>query len=233
MYGPWKKIADGYGKMVLGYFGKTPVAPNKEVVELASKQLKLEPTTRSAREIADEDEKKSLAYFENMLKENDIEITDENIFIAAACDVKGIAFLKGEGSVNVRKIGDEPQNKTTTEASIEGKYTIVANGVSYNVDIIKGHNGTNNQPANPAPKQPEPVSSGSQGSIQILSQMPGNVWKIEANIGDSLNEGDVIMILEAMKMEIEITAPKSGILKSIEVAKNSVVQEGQLLATME
>jgi pyruvate carboxylase subunit B len=59
MFGPWKKIADGYGKMVLGYFGKTPTAPDSEIVKLASKQLKLEPTTRRAREIADDDENKS------------------------------------------------------------------------------------------------------------------------------------------------------------------------------
>jgi pyruvate carboxylase subunit B len=45
MFGPWKKIADGYGKMVLGYFGKTPVPPDAEVVRIAAEQLKLQPTT--------------------------------------------------------------------------------------------------------------------------------------------------------------------------------------------
>ena len=233
MYGPWKKIADGYGKMVLGYFGKTPVAPHSEIVELASKQLKLSPTTRSAREIADEDEKKSLAYFENMLKENDLEVTEENIFIVAACDVKGIAFLKGEATVNVRKNSDETSANSEVNASIEGAYTIVANGVSYNVDIIKGHNAKNNTPAQTVSSPAPSISSANQGSTQINSQMPGNVWKIVANTGDELKEGDVIMILEAMKMEIEITAPKDGVLKSIDVSQNQVVKEGQLLATME
>ncbi len=233
MYGPWKKIADGYGKMVLGYFGKTPVAPNSEIVELASKQLKLSPTTRSAREIADEDEKKSLAYFENMLKENDLEVTEENIFIVAACDVKGIAFLKGEATVNVRKNSDETSANSEVNASIEGAYTIVANGVSYNVDIIKGHNAKNNTPAQTVSSPAPSISNANQGSTQINSQMPGNVWKIVANSGDELKEGDVIMILEAMKMEIEITAPKDGVLKSIDVSQNQVVKEGQLLATME
>ncbi len=47
MFGPWKKIAEGYGKMVLGYFGKTPVTPHQDIVELASKQLGLEPTNES------------------------------------------------------------------------------------------------------------------------------------------------------------------------------------------
>ena len=48
MFGNWKKIADGYGKMVLGYFGKTPTKPNDEIVKLASEQLKLEPRRHQA-----------------------------------------------------------------------------------------------------------------------------------------------------------------------------------------
>jgi pyruvate carboxylase subunit B len=58
MVGPWEKIAIGYGKMVLGYFGKTPVAPAPEIVKLASDQLGLEPTTRSPRLINDDDPSK-------------------------------------------------------------------------------------------------------------------------------------------------------------------------------
>lgn len=60
MFGPWAKIAEGYGKMVLGYFGKTPVRPDSDVVKLASEQLKLEPTTKKALDLADEDKQKSL-----------------------------------------------------------------------------------------------------------------------------------------------------------------------------
>jgi len=67
MFGPWKKIADGYGKMVLGYFGKTPATPDQEVVSLASEQLKLPPTTRKALEIADCDETKSLTHVREIL----------------------------------------------------------------------------------------------------------------------------------------------------------------------
>ncbi len=246
MFGPWKKIADGYGKMVLGYFGKTPTEPDSKIVELASEQLKLEPTTKSARLIADEDEKKSLKYFENMLKENDLETTDENIFIAASCDVKGIAFLKGEAVVNVRKIDsslDESSNKTVANIKegnndMAGKYTVVVNGKRYNVDVVEGHNGevtvSDMAPVVAATTATSSsVTDGSKGGVEVRSQTPGNVWKIVANVGDSLKEGEPIMILEAMKMEIDIPAPKDGVLKSIEVGTNDVVADGQLLATME
>ena len=59
MFGPWKQNSSiGYGRMVLGYFGKTPVAPDEEIVKLASEKLKLEPTTENPLDIADRDEKK-------------------------------------------------------------------------------------------------------------------------------------------------------------------------------
>jgi pyruvate carboxylase subunit B len=243
MFGPWKKIADGYGKMVLGYFGKTPTAPASEIVELASKQLKLEPTTRSAREIADEDEKKSLGHFENMLKENDLEVNDENVFIAASCDVKGIAFLKGEAVVNVRKNDETTSagsagvvNTTKGSGDMAGQYTVMVNGTKYNVDVVEGHDGevtvTNAAPVAAAAPVATPAASG-VGSIEVNSQTPGNVWKVVANVGDTLKEGDPIMILEAMKMEIDIPAPQDGVLKSINVNTNDVVADGQLLATMD
>ena len=58
--GKWAKIAEGYGKMVLGYFGKTPKQPDKEVIKIASEQLGLEPTTQSPRLLNDKDPKKAL-----------------------------------------------------------------------------------------------------------------------------------------------------------------------------
>ena len=68
MFGTWNKIADGYGKMVLGYFGKTPTKPDSKIVELASEQLKLDPTTENPLDIADRDEKKSINYWSSVLK---------------------------------------------------------------------------------------------------------------------------------------------------------------------
>jgi len=96
MLGPWKRIAEGYGKMVLGYFGKTPVEPDVEIVQLAGEQLELEPTTRNPRDINDEDPGKGIAAAKALLAERNLEVTDESIFIASALKDKGIAFLAGE-----------------------------------------------------------------------------------------------------------------------------------------
>ena len=68
MFGKWKKIAEGYGRMVLGYFGETPVTPDPEIVKLASEKLKLEPTSENPLDIADKDPRKSLEAWKERLE---------------------------------------------------------------------------------------------------------------------------------------------------------------------
>jgi pyruvate carboxylase subunit B len=102
IYGDWKRITEGYGRMVLGYFGKTPVPPDPAIVALAAKQLKLEPTTEDPRVMNDRDPSKGVGAARKMLIDAGItDLSEENIFIAATCKEKGIQFLKGEASVDV------------------------------------------------------------------------------------------------------------------------------------
>ncbi len=235
MQGPWKAIAPGYGKMILGYFGKTPVEPDPEIVKIASEQLKLEPTTEKALDLADADPAKSLESWINRLKDEDIEITEENIFIAAACQEKGIAFLKGEGELNVRKISE--MKKDCEEGSLNmgsGNYTVVVDGQKFSVQVAEGNadiqvTAVNGESVDPAAVTPATTSG---EGVDIKALLPGNVWKIVANLGQSVNEGDVIMILESMKMEIDVVAPKGGVIKSINVAANDKVVEGQVVALL-
>ncbi len=231
MFGPWKQIAPGYGRMVLGYFGRTPVAPDPEIVELASKQLDLEPTSENPLDIADRDETKSIAYWEKVLEDEGLEATEENVFIAAACDQKGIAFLKGESPLMVRK----GKQNNSGEADMAGNYTVVVDGKKYSVQVAEGDADIQISEAAPttAPAEAAPVAANGVGKIEIHSQTPGNVWKILKNPGDTVEEGEKIMILEAMKMEIDIAAPSAGKIASINVNVNDTVADGQLLATME
>jgi pyruvate carboxylase subunit B len=235
MQGPWEAIAPGYGKMVLGYFGKTPVAPDPEVVKIASEKLGLEPTTEKALDLADADPEKSLENWINKLKEENIEITEENIFIAAACQDKGIQFLKGEGELNVRKISQMKNDCEGNESMGSGNYTVVVDGQKFSVQVAEGDadiqvTAVNGESAAPAASTPAPAASGNDTEVKAL--LPGNVWKIVANPGQSVNEGDVIMILESMKMEIDVVAPRGGVLKSINVATNDKVVEGQVVAVI-
>ncbi|RUM69961.1 MAG: biotin attachment protein [Sulfurovum sp.] len=232
MFGPWKQIAPGYGRMVLGYFGKTPVEADREIIELASQKLKLDPTTENPLDIADRDENKSIAHWTKVLEDEGLEATDENIFIAGACDQKGIAFLKGEGPLMVRK----GKNNYSGENHMSGNYTVVVDGKKYDVQVITEGGEvkiTDAAPVTVPANESTEIPASGVGRIEILSQTPGNVWKILKNAGDSVAEGDVIMILEAMKMEIEIAAPQAGKIASINVNVNDSVADAQLLATME
>ena len=69
--------------------------------------------------------------------------------------------------------------------------------------------------------------------FKVTSETAGTIYRIEKNTGNTVDEGDVILILESMKMEIEILAEKKGIIKSFLVEEGDLVQEGQHLADIE
>ncbi len=239
MFGPWKQIAPGYGKMVLGYFGKTPVAPDADIVKLASEKLKLEPTTENPLDIADRDDKKTMSYWKKRLEEEKLETSEENIFIAAACDEKGIAFLKGESPLNIRKnnVSDEiceddkdcklGENKSMNNAT--GNYTVVVDGQKFNVTVAEGNADIQ---VTPASDSPQVSTTPSSGTSEVPATVSGNVWKMNVKVGDKVEKGQVVAILEAMKMEIDVESPCDGTVSAINVAQNDAVEEGQSLATI-
>ncbi|EAH5731221.1 biotin attachment protein [Campylobacter coli] len=228
MFGSWEKIAEGYGKMVLGYFGKTPVEPDAEVKKLAAKQLNLEPTTELAIDIADKDETKSIAYVKSLLEKEGIAVSEENIFIAAACKEKGIAYLKGEAKVNVRKNVSVPkQNSTGID---ENKFTVSVNGNKYHVEVSAGFDKDVNIKSIHKADTQEDIMQDADSSEGIQAGISGNVFKIYINEGEEVKSGQVVMILEAMKMEIEVSAPKDGIIEKICVKTGDSVSENNLVA---
>ncbi|MCV3387540.1 biotin attachment protein [Campylobacter sp. IFREMER_LSEM_CL2256] len=229
MFGPWKKIADGYGKMVLGYFGKTPVAPDPEVIKLASEQLKLEPTTKLATDIADADESKSIAYIKNLLEKENLETSEENIFIVAACKEKGIAFLKGEAKVNVRK-----NSKLKPSLINENQFTVSVNGNKYHVEVSAGFDRDVNVKS--AVKVNSDKTEVKKAQVDdsanaIVASMNANVFKILVKENDSVKAGQVVAVLEAMKMEIEVSASKDGEIAELLINAGESVSEGQVLMT--
>ena len=240
MFGPWKQIAPGYGKMVLGYFGKTPVAPDAEIVKLASEKLKLEPTVENPLDIADKDEKKKISVWKQRLEIEGIETTDENIFIAAACDEKGIAFLKGESPLNIRKNDSACEDNKDCKlgennmSNANGNYTVVVDGQRFNVTIAEGNADIQVTPVSNVTAAPVQVSNSApastSGGTEVPAAVNGAVWKILVKEGDVVQVDQQIMILEAMKMEIDITAPVAGTIKKILVNNTDSVEEGQTLA---
>ena len=240
MFGPWKKIAEPYGKMVLGYFGKTPIEPDAEVIRLAKEQLALEPTERPVLELNDADPTKGIDAAKTVLEQQGLEITDENIFIAATCKEKGIRFLKGEAEVGVRK-NDPGQTQAVTAMAAGGpaEYVVNVNGKDIfmafegNMATVDGkvyRVGFRPQSANPDPVSAATVAGGP--ITEVTSQMPGAVYKQLVHIGDNVRTGEPLLILEAMKMEMEIVSPIDGTIEEIRFAVGDQVATGQVLATI-
>ncbi len=238
MFGPWEKIADGYGKMVLGYFGRTPVAPDKEIVDIAAKQLSLEPTTQMPMEINDSDPKKGLGVAGKLLEAAGLEKTDENLFIAATCKDKGIAYLLGEAKLGIRKTmkhetpatikTNTPEGYTvnvngkTYSVFLEGSQAVI-NGKTYQVDVKEGASGASAVPS-------DKTQAATADAKSIKAPMPGTIVRVSCVVGNSVVSGDEIVVLEAMKMEAPIKAPCDGTISSIAVAQGDQVTSGQILA---
>jgi len=235
MFGPWEKIAEGYGKMVLGYFGKTPCEPDPEIVKLASEKLELEPTTENPVDINDRDPNKGIDAAKKLLTDAGItDQCDENVFIAAACKQKGIDFLLGKTEINgVRKGALTP----AASAGGDGDYTVTVDGKKFAVEM-KGDKATVNgqaydvDVADGVDASPSGVAHESADSKVVKAQMPGKVMKINVAMGDHVREGDVILIMEAMKMEVEIKAPCGGTVTSIGVQVGDQANGGQELASI-
>ena len=124
-------------------------------------------------------------------------------------------------------------------------YNITVNGVAYSVTVEEVANGAapaaapvaSAPVAAPAPKAAPapaaaPKASGAAGATAVKAPMPGNIMKVNCKAGASVKKGDVLIVLEAMKMENDICAPQDGVVASVEVAQGATVETDALLVTL-
>ena len=166
-----------------------------------------------------------------MLQNANLEETEENIFIAAACKEKGILFLEGKATIGVRKC--EAGSKEVKEEPSNG-YTVTVNGKKYAV-ALEGNKATVNGKlydiSVKAGIEANQSAEGGEGT-PIKAALPGTVLKVLVSVGDSIQEGDVLAVVEAMKMETEIKSPVSGVVKSVSIEAGNQVKTGQELVTI-
>ncbi|MHC1691427.1 MAG: biotin/lipoyl-containing protein [Sphaerochaetaceae bacterium] len=254
LFGPWKKIAEGYGKMVLGYFGRTPVKPDAEVTRLCAEQLKMEPTSEKCVDINDKDPKKGRAAAIAMLKKENLPETEENIFIAASCKEKGILYLTGNAKVNgVRFISDqkkEDEAKALASAKAAAPatpaanaYTVtvnnniyavqlngsqaVVNGVAYNLDVKEGIAAVAVAPVAAPVAAPEVATI--SAPVSVKAPMPGLILRTIVKVGDVVKQNQLLVVMEAMKMENEIFAPVAGTVTEIRVKQGDQLASDDVL----
>ncbi len=115
------------------------------------------------------------------------------------------------------------------------RYTITVNGTAYDVTVDEANGAAPAaapvQAAAPAPAA-KPAATGSEGAVKVDAPMPGTILDVKVSVGASVSSGDVICILEAMKMENEIVAPQAGTVSSVNVSKGDSVEAGQVIITM-
>jgi pyruvate carboxylase subunit B len=196
-----------------------------------------------------------------MLTDKGLPLTDENVFIAAACQEKGILFLEGKATVGVRKIAPvkvetvavAPKSDTCT-VTVDGKaYAItftgdqaIVNGTSYAFSVKDGVAVTPAaaQPAaaakpaavaeTPATAQPAAAAPTEPvaAAVHIHAPVPGVILRITVQLGQLIKAGEEILVMEAMKMEIPIKAPSDGTVASIDVSHAQKINTGDLMARL-
>lgn len=230
--GPWKKITDGYGKMVLGYFGRTPVPPDPEIVAIAEEQLGKPRFDGDPLEVIEP----GVPRAKELLQQEGLPITDENIFITGALATpggnKGLEFLKGKAPINVRKTLENgaaseatsptPQKSASVSSGAE-KYVVKVDGRSYDVEV--------------APASGEPTSITQQQTSEegtpVKAKLPGNVLNVAVSEGARVTKDQRLMVLEAMKMETEVVSPADGVVRKIHVETGQTVESGDVLVMLQ
>lgn len=226
--GKWAKITDGYGKTVLGYFGKTPCEADPEVVRIASEQLALPPYHGNPLDLLEP----GIPLAEKQLVEHSIEVNDENLFIVGALQTgggnKGLDFLQGKNKVSVRKLSTEKATApvaSNNSGTGPSSYNVTVDGRTYQVVVSEG-----DQIAQVVEKAVAPISS---SAVPVKSKLPGNVLSVQVQIGANVKKGDRLLVLEAMKMETPVVSPQDGRVSAIQVKVGETVRSGQTLVVLE
>ena len=118
-------------------------------------------------------------------------------------------------------------------------YTITVNGNVYDVTVEEGTGSTAGAAKAAAPKAAAPKAApkaaapaGAQGAVKVNAPMPGKILKVNVNAGAAVKKGDVLLVLEAMKMENEICAPQDGTVAPVECSVGDSVETGKVLVSM-
>jgi len=254
MYGRWKKIDAGYGRAVLGYYGKTPLPPDPEVVKIASEQLELEVFTGDPLDAAP----KNIEPAREALTERGLEVSDKNIFLVLASMVpgkkmelnEGIRLLTGKAKIDIPlKKKEEPKPSaapaptatSTAPAVPAGPVTtrcMVSEGGATRTFTVTlepvGSQAATAPAATPASAPAAVAVPAASNGTPVHSTFAGfvEVVDIMVKVGETVHKGHVVAAVEAMKAKHDIKAPIDGTVSEIHVEIGDEIDSSKPILTL-
>jgi len=250
LYGRWEKLDAGYGRAVLGYFGKTPLPSDPEVVKKASEQLGMPIFDGDPLEAAP----KNIEPARKALEELNLPVNEKNIFLVVGSMVpgkkmevnEGIRLLTGKAKIDVPlKKKEKPAPSaaaapTATPASapaitgpVTSKCVVSENGKTrtFMVTVEPASGGAASAPASVATPAAVPASN---NGTEVHSTFAGLVEVVDilVKVGDSVAKGSVVAAVEAMKAKHDIKAPCDGKVASIDVRIGDEIDSNKPIMTI-
>jgi oxaloacetate decarboxylase (Na+ extruding) subunit alpha len=239
----YKSIAKETEGVLKGEYGATPAPVNAELQARVLGDGE-EPITCRPADLLDDEMDKLTAEFRDLAKEQNIDVAEaevDDVLIYALFPQVGLKFLKNRHNPDAFEPapGSEPEAApaaapaaSAAQAGGPEAYQVEVNGVTYNVKVSPAGAVTSVAPASAtptaAPAEPAPAAGGES----VNAPLSGNIHTIKVAVGQSVNPGDVVMILEAMKMETEVRASVGGTVAQILVKEGDTVQVGTPLLSL-
>jgi oxaloacetate decarboxylase alpha subunit len=233
----YKSITKETAAVLRGEYGATPAPVNAELqhrVLDGGKPITVRPADR-----IDPEMKRLGKELRGIASERGFRLADapiEDVLIYAQFPQIGLKFLENRGNPEAFEPApsDEerpqpPLHPPGRQASGPESYRVVVDGRGYEVTVEAGGGVASVAPARAAPpRQAATAETGSVGDV-VGSPLAGNIFKIRVQDGDPVATGDVVMILEAMKMETEVRAPTDGVISAVKVREGDAVHVGDPL----
>jgi oxaloacetate decarboxylase alpha subunit len=243
----YKNISKETAGVLKGEYGATPAPVDAELQKRVLAEGESAISCRPADNIEPEIERLTKE-FRGLVKERGIRVADaeiDDVLTYALFPQIGLKFLENrdnpdafEPPPGTEEAPAEAPAKTVAAAAQAPAgpeaYQVTVDGRAYNVTVAPGGEVSQVQPAAAAtPAAPAPVAAAPAGAlIDVPAPLAGNIFKVNVAAGQAVKSGDVIMILEAMKMETEVRSPDSGTVQEVFVKEGDAVQVGDLLLTL-
>jgi len=233
----YKSISKETAAILKGEYGATPAPMNKELQEKVLEGA--EPVTCRPADLIDDELDKLTDELVAIAGEKGIELADgenliDDVLTYALFPQVGLKFLENRGNPDAfEPVPTGIEHEVVTNEAGEEVYTVTVEGQSYVVAVHSGGEIASIQPAasalEPAALTASAPAVGSGPGLPIKAPLAGTIFKFHVTVGQSVAKGDVLIILEAMKMETEIRSSEPGIVTDIFVKEGDHVAVGDIL----